>query len=121
MFYDKNLSPPLLFNLFVTIAKITAIVQEQLVIIERLCIVQILSNLQFSTKVQKFGTPFLFRSLVRQIFSALRRKYKIFNLNNHWIGQSANSQQLFFFQYIVVSLVASWVSSPSINLGKFLI
>ena len=83
MFYDKNLSPPLLFNLFVTIAKFTAMVQEELVIIERLCIVQILSNLQFSTKVQKFGTPFLFRSLVRQIFSALRRKYKIFNLNNH--------------------------------------
>ena len=40
MFYDKNLSPPLLFNLFVTIAKFTAMVQEQLVIIERLCIVQ---------------------------------------------------------------------------------
>ena len=100
-------------------AKFTVMVQEQLVIIERLCIVQILSNLQFSTKVPKFGTPFLFQSLVRQIFSALRRKYKIFNLNNHWIGQSANSQQLFFFKYIVVSLVASWVSSPSINLGKF--
>ena len=96
-------------------------VQEQLVIIERLCIVQILSNLQFSTKVQKFGTPFLLQSLVRQIFSALWRKYKIFNLNNHWIGQSANSQQLFSFKYIVVSLVASWVSSPSINLGKVLI
>ena len=102
-------------------AKFTAMEQEQPVIIERLCIVQILSNLQFSTKVQKFGTPFLFQSLVSHIFSALRRKYKIFNLNNHWIGQSANSQQLFFFKYILVSLVASWVSSPSINLGKFLI
>ena len=83
MFYDKNLLPPLLFNLFVTIAKFTVMVQEQLVITERLCIVQILSNLQFSTKVQKFGTPFLFQSLVRQIFSALRRRYEIFNLNNH--------------------------------------
>ena len=72
MFFDKkNLLPPLPFNLFVTIAKFTVMVQEQLVIIERLCIVQILSNLQFSTKVQKFGTPFLFQTLDRQIFSAL--------------------------------------------------
>ena len=64
---------------FVTIVKFTALGQEQPVIIERMSVVRSLSNLQFSTKVQKFGTPFLFQSLVRQIFSASRRKYKFLN------------------------------------------
>ena len=47
-------------------------VPEQLAIIERICAVQISSNLQFSTKVLKFGTLFLFQSLVCQTFLALR-------------------------------------------------
>ena len=53
-------------------------VPDQPVIIERICAVQISSNLQFSTKVLKFGTLFLFQWLVRQTFLALRRKYKSF-------------------------------------------
>ena len=59
-------------------------IPEQPVIIERICAVQI--NLQFSSKVLKFGTLFLFQSFVRQTFLALRRKCKNFYLNNHWIG-----------------------------------
>ena len=40
-------------------------VQEQPVIIERICGAQILGNSQFSTKVLKFETLFLFLSFVR--------------------------------------------------------
>ena len=80
-------------------------VPEQPVIIERICAVQISSNLQFSTKVLKFGTLFLFQSLVRQTL-VLRRKYKNFNLNNHWIGLAAHSQHFSFTLFINVSEVA---------------
>ena len=59
-------------------AKFTAMVQEQLINIARICVVQILRNLLFSTQVLKFGTLFLFQSLVRQTFLALRRKCKSF-------------------------------------------
>ena len=59
-------------------AKFTAMVQEQPINIARICVVQILRNLLFSTQVLKFGTLFLFQSLVRQIFLALRRKCKSF-------------------------------------------
>ena len=77
-------------------------VPEQLVIIERICALQILSNLQFFTKVLKFGTLFLFQSLVRQTFLVLRRKCKSFYLNNHWIGLAAHSQHFFFISFINV-------------------
>ena len=59
-------------------AKFIAMVQEQPINIARICVVQILRNLLFSTQVLKFGTLFLFQSLVRQIFLALRRKCKSF-------------------------------------------
>ena len=81
-------------------------IPEQPVIIERICAVQISSNLQFCTKVLKFGTLFLFQSLVRQTFLALRRKCKSFYLNNHWIGLAAQSQHFFFTLFINVSEVA---------------
>ena len=42
------------------IATSTTIVPEQPVIIKRICAVQISSNLQFSVRVLKFGTLFLF-------------------------------------------------------------
>ena len=87
------------------IAKITTMTPEQPVIIEPICAVQISSNLQFS-KVLKFGTLFLFQSLVRQTCLALRRKCKSFYLNNHWIGLAAHSQHFFFPLFIVVSEVA---------------
>ena len=70
-------------------------VPEQPVIIERICTVQISSNLQFSSKVLKFGTLFLFQSLVQS-----------FHLNNHWIGLAAHSQHFFFTLFINVSEVA---------------
>ena len=87
------------------IAKITTMTPEQPVIIEPICAVQISSNLQFS-RVLKFGTLFLFQSLVRQTCLALRRKCKSFYLNNHWIGLAAHSQHFFFPLFIVVSEVA---------------
>ena len=71
-------------------------VPEQPVIIEHICAVQISSNLQLSTKVLKFGTLFLFQSLVRQSFLALRPKCKSFYRNNQCIGQAAHSQHIFF-------------------------
>ena len=77
-------------------------VPEQPVIIERICAVQISNNLQFSSKVLKFGTLFLFQSLVRQTFSVLRRKWKSFYLNNHWIGLAAHSQHFFFILYLLM-------------------
>ena len=67
-YYRNNLLPPLLLNLFVTSSQIHNYDTEQPVIIERICAVQISSSLQFFTKVQKFGTLFLFQSLVRQTF-----------------------------------------------------
>ena len=76
-------------------------VPEQPVIIERICAVQISSNLQFSTKVLKFGTLFLFQSLVRQTFLVLRRKCKSFYLNNHWIGLAPHSQHFFFTLFFI--------------------
>ena len=72
-------------------------VPEQPVIIERICAVQISSNLQFFTKVLKFGTLFLFQSLVRQTFLVLRRKCK---------SLAAHSQHFFFTLFINVSEVA---------------
>ena len=81
-------------------------VPEHPVIIERICAVQISSNLQFSTEVQKFGTLFTFQSLGRQTFLVLRRKCKIFYLNNHWIGLAAHSQHFFFTLFIKLSDVA---------------
>ena len=70
----------------------------------------------------KFGTLFLFQSLVSRIFSALRQKSKSFYLYKHLIGQATHWQHLSFLKYIVVSevtspisRVASWVSSPSTN------
>ena len=82
-YYKNNLLPPLLLNLFVTNSQIRKYGPEQPVIIERNCAVQISGNLQFFSKVLKFGTIFLFQSLVRQTFLALRRKYKSFYLKNH--------------------------------------
>ena len=38
-------------------------VPEQPVIVDRICVVQVLNNLQFSTKVLKFGTLFLLQPL----------------------------------------------------------
>ena len=64
-------------------------VPEQPVIIERICAAQISSNLQFFTKVLKFGTLFLFQSLICQTFLVLRQKCKSFYLNNTWIGLAA--------------------------------
>ena len=80
-------------------------IPEQPVIIERICAVQISSNLQFSAKVLKFGTLFLFQSLVRQTL-ALRRECNSFYLNNHWIGLAAHSQHFFLTSFINVSEVA---------------
>ena len=97
---------PHCFSIFLwRIAKITTMTPEQPVIIEPICAVQISSNLQFS-KVLKFGTLFLFQSLVRQTCLALRRKCKSFYLNNHWISLAAHSQHFFFPLFIVVSEVA---------------
>ena len=81
-------------------------VPEQPVIIARICAVQISSNLQFSTKVLKFGTLFLFQSLVHQTFLVLGRKCKSFYLNNHWIGLATHLQHFFFTLFINVSEVA---------------
>ena len=81
-------------------------VPEQPVIIERICAAQISSNLRFFTKVLKFGTLFLFQSLVRQIFLVLRQKCRSFYLKNHWIGLAAHSQLFFFILFIKVSEVA---------------
>ena len=55
-------------------------VPEQPVIIERICAVQISSNLQFFTKVLKFGTLFLFQSLVSQTFLVKETKKQEFLL-----------------------------------------
>ena len=81
-------------------------VPEQPLIIERICAVQISSNWQFCTKVLKFGTLFLFQSLIRQTFLVLKRKCKSFYLNNPWIGLAAHSQHFFFTLFINVSEVA---------------
>ena len=81
-------------------------VPEQPVIIEHICAVQISSNLQFFTKVLKFGTLFLFQSLVHQTFLVLGRKCKSFYLNNHWIGLATHLQHFFFTLFINVSEVA---------------
>ena len=81
-------------------------VPEQLAIIEHICAVQISRNLQFSTKVLKFGTLFLFQSLVCQTFLALRQKCKSFYLNNHWIGLGTHLQYFFFTLFINASEVA---------------
>ena len=78
MFYYRNNSASIASQSFCI-----TMVPEQPVIIERICAVQISSNLQFFTKVLKFGTLFLFQSLVRQTFLVLRRKCKSFYLNNH--------------------------------------
>ena len=80
-YYRNNLLPPLLLNLFVTNSQIHNYGTRTAVIIERICAAQISSNLQFFTKVLKFGTLFLFQSLVRQTL-VLRRKCKSFYLNN---------------------------------------
>ena len=72
----------------------------------KLCAVQISSNLQFFTNVLKFGTLFLFQSLIRQTFLVLRRKCKSFCLNNPWIGLAAHSRHFFFTLFINVSEVA---------------
>ena len=81
-------------------------VPEQPVIIERIYAIQISSNLQFSIKILKFGTLFLFQSLICQTLLALRQKCKSFYLNNHWIGLAAHSQHFFFTLFINVSEVA---------------
>ena len=81
-------------------------VPEQPVIIERICTAQISRNLQFFNKILKFGTLFLFQSLVRQTFLVLRRKCKSFYLNNYWIGLAAHSQHFFYTLFIYVSEVA---------------
>ena len=81
-------------------------VPEQPVIIAHICAVQISSNLQFSTKVLKFETLFLFQSLVRQTFLVWRPKFKSFYLNNRWISLAAHSQHFFFTLFINLSEVA---------------
>ena len=80
-------------------------VPEKPVIIERICVAQISSNLQFFTKVLKYGTLSLFQSPVHT-FLVLRRKCKSFYLNHPWIGLAAHSQHLFFTLFINVSEVA---------------
>ena len=55
-------------------------VPEQPVIIERICAVQISTNLQCSTKFLKFGTLFLFHSLVSQTFLVKETKKQEFLL-----------------------------------------
>ena len=55
-------------------------VPEQPVIIERVCAVQISTNLQCSTKFLKFGTLFLFQSLVSQTFLVKETKKQEFLL-----------------------------------------
>ena len=81
MFYFKNnLFPPLLFNLFVMNSQIHNRVPEQPVIIKHICAVQISSNLQFSTKVLKFGTLFLFQSLACQTYFSCKTKMQEFLL-----------------------------------------
>ena len=63
-------------------------IPEQPLIIERICVVQISSNLQIQT------------------FLAFRRKWKSFYLNNHWIGLVTHSQHFFFLLFIIVREVA---------------
>ena len=55
-------------------------VPEQPVIIERICAVQISSNLQFSTKVLKFETLFLLQSLACQTYFSCKIKMQEFLL-----------------------------------------
>ena len=76
-------------------------VPEQPVIIEHICTVEISSNFQFSAKVLKFGTLFLFQSLVRETFLALRRKSKSFYLSNHGIGL-AHIRSTFSLLYLLI-------------------
>ena len=72
--YNNNLLLPLQLNLFVTNGQIYCYGTRTANKYRTHCVVQILRNLLFSTQVLKFGTLFLFQSLVRQIFLALRRK-----------------------------------------------
>ena len=74
----------------------------------------------------KFGTFFLFQSLIRQTFLALRQKCKSFYLNIHWVGLAAHLKHFPFTWFVIVSEVALleawWVArSPlllTINAGN---
>ena len=92
---------------------------EQPVIIERICAVQISRNLQFSTNVPKFGTLFLFQSLIRQTFLVFRREWKSFYINNYWIGLAAHSQHFFFTWFFIVSEVVLHKRGSFLNLLAF--
>ena len=81
MFYCKNnLLPPLFLNLFVTNSQIHNNGTRTANNIKHICAVQISSNLQFSTKVLKFGTLFLFQSLAHQTFFSFKTKMQEFLL-----------------------------------------
>ena len=71
-------------------AKFTSMVQEQPINIARIYVVQISRNLQFSTQVLKFGTLFLFQSLVRSLI----RKCKSFFLRASTYSTSAFSPSI---------------------------
>ena len=75
--FKNNLLPPLLLNLFVTNSQIHNRVPEQPVIIKH---IKISSNLQFSIKVLKFGTLFLFQSLTCQTYFSCKIKMQEFLL-----------------------------------------
>ena len=81
-------------------------VPEQPVIMEHVCALQISSNLQFSTKVLKFGTLSLFQSLIHQTFLALRWKRKSFDLDSLNWPSCTDLQHFSFTWFIIASEVA---------------
>ena len=83
MFYYRNqLLPPMFLSLL----------QEYPIAIDHITVVVILNNLQYSTKVLKFGILSQYRSLVWPAFLLL--KERSLNLLIKWIriGQAANPQ-----------------------------
>ena len=88
--YNNNLLLPLQLNLFVTNGQIYCYGTRTANKYRTHCVVQILRNLLFSTQVLKFGTLFLFQSLVRSLI----RKCKSFFLRASTYSTSAFSPSI---------------------------
>ena len=88
--YHNNLLPPLFFNLFLKTVKFMATALEQLIVIACIIAEQIWNNSQFFIKDQRSGIPFLFKSILCQVFPILRKKL----LENYWNGKAAHCSNI---------------------------
>ena len=106
---NYNILPPMFLSCALQIGKNTVMIQEYPIAIDHITAVLILNNLQYSTKVVKFGILSQYRSLVWLAFSLWKEIWLIFEWNE---SELAKPHILIHIHNLIANILTSVVATP---------